>query len=143
MTKSPEIFVLATQYYVECQMPIVQISKRLNVSEKTLHNWKNEHDWQNKRNRFLKKMYSSNQTLYELLHLVSQKIIDDYKTDGTMPDQKTLRFIVTMVDKLPKLKMYENQEVLEKIQELNNKETKNKENKSEEVLSGIFKAMTE
>lgn len=143
MAKSPEILILATQYYVECQMSVAQIAKRLNVSEKTLHNWKKENDWQSKRNRFLKSMYSTNQSLYELLHLVSQKAIDDYKTDGTMPDQKTLYFIMGMTDRLPKLKMYEKQEIQDKVEELNSSDEVNNNVKTEDVLTNIFKAMTE
>lgn len=143
MAKSPEILILATQYYVECQMSVAQIAKRLNVSEKTLHTWKKENDWQDKRNRFLKSMYSTNQSLYELLHLVSQKAIDDYKTDGTMPDQKTLYFIMGMTDRLPKLKMYEKQEIQEKVEELNSSDTVNNNVKTEDVLTNIFKAMIE
>lgn len=142
MAKSPEILILATQYYVECQMSITQIAKRLNISEKTLHTWKKENEWQGKRNRFLKSMYSTNQSLYELLHLVSQKAIDDYKADGTMPDQKTLYFIMGMTDRLPKLKMYEKQENKEKVEELNISDTVNNV-KTEDVLTNIFKAMTE
>lgn len=143
MAKSPEILILATQYYVECQMSVAQIAKRLNVSEKTLHTWKKENDWQGKRNRFLKSMYSTNQSLYELLHLVSQKAIDDYKTDGTMPDQKTLYFIMGMTDKLPKLKMYEKQEIQEKVEELNavNKEKELKIN-TDDMLEKFFKTIT-
>lgn len=143
MAKSPEILIIATQYYVECQMSVAQIAKRLNVSEKTLHTWKKENDWQGKRNRFLKSMYSTNQSLYELLHLVSQKAIDDYKTDGTMPDQKTLYFIMGMTDRLPKLKMYEKQEIQEKVEELNadNKEKENKIN-TDDMLQKFFNAIT-
>ncbi|MGN0015239.1 MAG: transposase [Candidatus Gastranaerophilaceae bacterium] len=143
MAKSPEILILATQYYVECQMSVAQIAKRLNVSEKTLHTWKKENDWQGKRNRFLKSMYSTNQSLYELLHLVSQKAIDDYKTDGTMPDQKTLYFIMGMTDRLPKLKMYEKQEIQEKVEELNatNNEKENKIN-TDDMLQKFFNAIT-
>ena len=143
MAKSPEILIIATQYYVECQMSVAQIAKRLNVSEKTLHTWKKENDWQGKRNRFLKSMYSTNQSLYELLHLVSQKAIDDYKTDGTMPDQKTLYFIMGMTDRLPKLKMYEKQEIQEKVEELNatNNEKENKIN-TDDMLQKFFNAIT-
>ncbi len=144
MAKSPETLIAATQYFVECQMSIAEIARRLNVSEKTLHNWKNENNWTLKRSRFLKTMYSTNQSLYELLHLVSQKAVEDYKTDGIMPDQKTLYFIMGMAEKLPKLKMYEKQEVQEKVDELNNQTNDVQENKinTEDVLSAIFKAMT-
>lgn len=142
MAKSPEILIIATQYYVECQMSVAQIAKRLNVSEKTLHTWKKENDWQGKRNRFLKSMYSTNQSLYELLHLVSQKAIDDYKTDGTMPDQKTLYFIMGMTDRLPKLKMYEKQEIQEKVEELNADNKKENKINTDDMLQKFFNAIT-
>lgn len=144
MAKSPELLVIATQYFVECQMSIAEIARRLKISEKTLHNWKNEHNWNDKRNRFLKSMYTTNQSLYELLHLVSQKAVDDYKQEGIMPDQKTLYFIMGMAEKLPKLKLYEKQEVREKVEELNSASGDNQDNQNinkDEILQKIFNAV--
>lgn len=145
MAKSPEVLILATQYYVECQMSLAEISRRLTVSVRTLSDWKKENDWDNKRSRFLKSQYSTNQTLYELLHLLAKKAIDDFKEEGVLPDQKTLYFIMNMADKLPKLKSYERQEAQEKVEELNNSSenelTEKSKAPSEEILQKVFAAL--
>ncbi len=36
MTKKPELIIIASQYYIECQMSVAEISRRLNVSEELL-----------------------------------------------------------------------------------------------------------
>ena len=137
--------LLASQYFIENQMSIAQISKRLTISEKTLFNWKKADDWETKRTRFLKLQYSTNQQLYELLHLVSAKALDDFKETQIMPDQKTLYFIMNMTGKLKDLKVFENQLAEEKAAELNQlsaeKQEENK-NSTDELLQKIFEAMT-
>lgn len=122
-------------------MSVAQIAKRLNISEKTLFTWKKENEWEAKRTKFLKAQYSTNQTLYELLHLVSNKAVEDFKTEGIIPDQKTLYFIMNMAGKLKDLKTFENLAVDEKVAELSEK-TEKKENSNTDVLMKIFEAMT-
>ncbi len=143
MTKKPELIIIASQYYIECQMSVAEISRRLNVSEKTLHNWKNENNWNEKRSRFLKSQYSTNQTLYELLHLLAKKAIEDFKEEGVLPDQKTLYFIMSMADKLPKLKSYEKQEAQEKVEEITSQNKENEEQKinTEDMLQKFFNSV--
>lgn len=143
MSKKATYEVLACQYYVERQMSIAEIAKRLNVSEKSLHTWKKDNNWEEKRTKFLKAQYSTHQTLYELVNLMATKAVDDYKTEGIVPDQKTLYFIMNMADKLYKLKKYEEQSVLEKIEETNTTDI-SKEEKSDstnEVLDKVFAAL--
>ena len=48
MTKKPEYEPIAAQYFVEMQMTVSQIAKRLDVSEKTIHNWKKAGGWEEK-----------------------------------------------------------------------------------------------
>ena len=104
MTKKPEYEPIAAQYFVEMQMTVSQIAKRLDVSEKTIHNWKKAGGWEEKRKRYLKSQYSTNQTLYELLGAISKKALDDFRNEGIIPDQKTCYFIMAMTDKIAKLK---------------------------------------
>ena len=137
--------LLASQYFIENQMSIAQIAKRLTISEKTLFNWKKSDNWEDKRTRFLKTQYSTNQQLYELLHLVSAKAVEDFKTEGVMPDQKTLYFIMNMAGKLKELKAFEQQTAEEKSAELNqlsNEKQEEKKNNTDELLSKIFEAMS-
>ncbi len=136
--------ILAGQYFIEYQMSVAEIARRLNISEKTLHNWKKEGNWDNKRSQFLKSQYSTNQTLYELVHLIATKAVEDFKTDGTVPDQKTLYFISAMSDKLLKLKAYEQSQAEEKLEEINKNQAENKpEINKEDVLDKVFKALME
>lgn len=137
--------LLASQYYIENQMSVAQISKRLTISEKTLFNWKKEDKWEDKRTRYLKTQYSTNQNLYELLHLVADKAVNDFKLDGIMPDQKTLYFIMNMAGKLKELKAFEQQTAEEKAQELKELSNENREdskNNTDDMLNKIFEAMT-
>ena len=150
MAIDESIKLLASQYYIENQMSVAQIAKRLTISEKTLFNWKKEGNWEEKRTRYLKTQYSTNQTLYELLHLVANKAVDDFKTEGTMPDQKTLYFIMNMAGKLKGLKSFENQTAEEKVQELNQLNNEQQENKNTdkealktEALQNMMKALLE
>lgn len=142
--------LLASQYFIENQMSVAQISKRLTISEKTLFNWKKEGNWDDKRTRYLKSQYSTNQTLYELLHLVAEKAVDDFKQEGIMPDQKTLYFIMNMAGKLKDLKAFEQQTAEEKEQEFNQLNNEQQENKNadkeilkQEALQNMMKALLE
>ena len=136
--------ILAGQYFIEYQMSVAEIARRLNISEKTLHNWKKEGNWGSKRTQFLKSQYSTNQTLYELVHLIATKAVEDFKIDGTVPDQKTLYFISAMSDKLLKLKAYEQSQAAEKLEEINKNQSENKpEINKEDVLDKVFKALME
>lgn len=136
--------ILAGQYFIEYQMSVAEIARRLNISKKTLHNWKKEGNWDAKRTQFLKSQYSTNQTLYELVHLIATKAVEDFKTDGTVPDQKTLYFISAMSNKLLKLKAYEQSQAEEKLEEINKNQAENKpEINKEDVLDKVFKALME
>ena len=137
--------LLASQYFIENQMSIAQIAKRLTISEKTLFNWKKADNWEDKRTSFLKTQYSTNQQLYELLHLVSAKALEDFKTEGAMPDQKTLYFIMNMTGKLKDLKAFEDRTAEEKAAELNQlsaEKQEEKKNHTDELLQKIFEAMS-
>ena len=107
MTKKDEYLILAEKYFVEDQLPVSVISKKLNITEKTLHNWKEKSDWQTKRKNFLKSQYNCYANLYDLLNRVVQKTLDEFNAEDKMPDGATLYFIKAMSDKLPKLKQLE------------------------------------
>jgi len=149
MTKKDSYLILASQLFIERQMSISTISKRLNISEKTLFNWKKQENWDLKRMRFLKSQYSCNQNLYELLNLVTKKALDDFYQDGTMPDQKTLYFIMNMASKLKDLKAFEDNQTQEKIDEIQkediatNDKQENKEELKQEILQNMCKALLE
>lgn len=131
MGKKETYFILAEKYYVEEQLPVSTIATRLNITAKTLGEWKKEGDWENKRMKFLQSQYNCYASLYELVNKMTQKISDDY-ANGISPDGSTLYFISKMTDKLPKLKKFETELITDK----NNQEVKEKEF-SEEIIKKI------
>lgn len=140
MSKKLAYEITASQFYIERSMSIAEIARRLDVSEKTLHTWKKDGDWDKKKERYLKSKYSTNQNLYELLNLVTDKALEDYKQEGIMPDQKTLYFIMNMAGKLKDLKAFEDSEVEEKINNANMQEPA-KEIDSTQMLQEFIKAV--
>lgn len=133
MGKKETYFMLAEKYYVEEQLPVSSIATRLNITPKTLGEWKKEGDWENKRMKFLQSQYNCYSALYELVNKMTQKIVDDYG-NNISPDGSTLYFIKSMVGELPKLKKFELDEIQEK--------TKNEQseiNINRDVLSEVNK----
>lgn len=135
MAKKEQYYVLAEKYYVEEQTPISGIAQKLNITEKTLHNWRKNGNWEDKRTKFLRSQCNCYASLYELVHKMTSKITDEFEAEGKMPDGSALYFISKMMDKLPKLKKFENEMITEKL----NVETKpiNKD-----VLAQVNKFLT-
>ena len=124
---------LARQYYVEAQVPISGIAKRLNITEKTLHSWKKEGDWDGQRAKFLHAQFSCYGSLYELVKLLSEDAKNRFLTDGELPDAKTVNFLRDMVKQLPTLKNFENGLALEKIEEVKEQEPQAKTDKTSTI----------
>lgn len=114
MGKFEDYGILAEKSYVEEQLPISSIAKKLNITEKSLHDWKKKGGWDEKRRQFLSSQYNCYGSLYELLNKIVQKSLLDCDQTGDMPDAATLYFIKAMADKLPKIKKLENEIVQEK-----------------------------
>ena len=53
MTKKKSLASAAERFYVIEQMTMVEIAQLLNVHEKTIQNWKDEFNWDEKRNQFI------------------------------------------------------------------------------------------
>lgn len=116
MAKKEQYYVLAEKYYVEEQMPVSGIEKKLSITQKTLHCWRKDGDWDEKRNKFLRSQCNCYASLYELVNKMTQKILEDYETQEKAPEGATLYFIKSMVDRLPKLKRFENELVTDKLE---------------------------
>lgn len=117
MAKKEQYYVLAEQYYVEEQLSVAAVARKLNITEKTLHNWRKDGGWDEKRSKFLKSKYNCYSSLYELTNRITQQILSDYEADGTIPEKSALAFLGKMIDKLPKMKKLEAQEIIEKAEE--------------------------
>lgn len=128
MGKFDDYGILAEKYYVEDQLPISAIGKKLNLTDKTLHEWKKKGNLEDKRRDYLTSQCSCNKNLYELVRLLTDKAVTEIRTTGTYPDPAALNFIGKMADKLPKIKNFEENVV----NELMNKSPDNTE-KSEDM----------
>ena len=98
-----EYGILAEKYYVEEQLTLKQISEKLNISVKTLWQWKKNEKWEDKRRNFLSSQYSCFSALQELLMYLSKDALTKIKS-GEVPESASLNFIAKMAEKLPKLK---------------------------------------
>lgn len=124
---------LARQYYVEAQVPISGIAKRLNITEKTLHSWKKEGNWDGQRAKFLHAQFSCYGSLYELVRLLAEDAKDKFVTTGELPDSKTVNFLRDTIKQLPNLKTFENTLALEKIEEVKEQEPQEKADKTNTI----------
>ncbi len=136
MAKFEQYSPIAQQYFVEEQKPISVIAQQLNLTEKTLHDWKRKGNWEQKREDFLKSKYNCYASLYELTNLMAQKALEDYKEDGTTPDKATVNFLARAIDKLPKMKRLEQEEISEQANSSKDKAS------NEETILKIHKFLT-
>lgn len=139
MGKFEDFGILAEKYYVEDQLPISTIARKLNLTDKTLHDWKKKGNWEDKKRDYLASQCSCNKNLYELVRLLTDKAVSDIRTEGIYPDSAALNFISKMADKLPKIKTFEENVV----NELMNANTSETEDKSEDMKLKIAKSIDE
>ena len=64
MTKKKSLAAAAERFYVIEQMTMVEIAQLLNVHEKTIQNWKDEFNWDEKRNQFIQTKKSFHEEMY-------------------------------------------------------------------------------
>lgn len=104
--KKAQLFDIAEKMFVEDQMPLSYIAEKLDITEKTARNWRDEGDWKNKRKKFIKIRKNCNESLYELLTKVVGKMNEDFE-NGEAPSAGYLYFVNQMSNRLGKLKEYE------------------------------------
>lgn len=134
MGKFEDYGLLAEKYYVEEQLPVSSIAKKLNLTDKTLHEWKKKGDWDNKRKDFLTSQFTCSAALQELvLHLV--KDANAKMNRGEMPEAAALNFISKMAEKLPKLKAYDDMVINEKMTDSDNESSVDQSQKVAELIN--------
>ncbi|MCK9372587.1 MAG: hypothetical protein M0P91_05275 [Sulfuricurvum sp.] len=77
MAKKQLLFADAERLYVIDQCTMGDIASRLRIHEKTVANWKEEGDWENKRRNHL----SGKQAFHEELYDFSRKLMQSIKAD--------------------------------------------------------------
>jgi len=137
MGKKEQFYALSERLYVEQHKPLSGIAKQIDVSERTLVEWKKEGDWDNKRTQFLKEQYSCHAELYVLVRKMIQKIKSDFDSEVT-PDKSTLDFVRAMIDKVPKLKAFEEAQIFD----IQVEEEKPAEDMSAKVAELVDKRLT-
>lgn len=106
MAKKQAYFAQAEKLYIESGYTRAQIAKALNLTEKTVGEWKKEGDWDNKRSYALKMKNSCNIELHKMLTGLTKKV-NDQLADDSMPDAQTLYAINSLAATMLKLKTYE------------------------------------
>lgn len=137
MGKFEDYGILAEKYFVEDQLPVSAIAKKLHLTDKTLHEWKKNGNWEDKRKDYLTSQCSCNKALYELVRLLTDKAVNDIRQNGTYPDSAALNFIGKMADKLPKIKDFEENEVNEIMNKLSDKENNSNEDMKLKIAESI------
>lgn len=114
MAKKEQFELLARKMFVENQKSVAEIAREYNLTEKTVHRWKKAGNWAEERQKFLKSIHGSYTSLYEFIRLILDDTVAKYKETQELPDYKYLSYIRDLIDKLPKLKQFENELVTEK-----------------------------
>ena len=106
MTKKKSLAAAAERFYVIEQMTMVEIAQLLNVHEKTIQNWKDEFNWDEKRNQFIQTKKSFHEEMYNFARKLMNTI--EYDIDsGNKVEQGRLYTFAKMLPFITKIKEYE------------------------------------
>jgi len=106
MSKKQAYYAIAEKMFIEEHKPLSGIAQLLGITEKTLRDWKNEGNWEEKKVQLIRCQQSCHSELYKLVEKLTIKMSEDLAA-GEKLDGSTLYFLKGMIDKLPKLKAYE------------------------------------
>lgn len=85
MSKKHLHFYEAEKMFVYESLTVTEISARLKVSDKTVRTWRDQGNWIEKRNQYLRKDVAFHEELYEfskkLMHIISFDIDNGQKTN--------------------------------------------------------------
>lgn len=115
MSKKTLYFEEAGRLYIVDQLSLAEISKRIPVSERTLRNWKEEGDWENKRREHISQKRSFHEELYDFTRELLTKVKEDIKS-GQDPNSGQLYVLIKLLNQLTKVKDYEDKTVEPKEQ---------------------------
>lgn len=132
MAKKAQLFAEAERLYVIEQCTLGEIASRLRIHEKTAANWKEEGDWDSKRNKHLKGKRAFHEELYEFTRTLMRSIKTDLE-EGKQVDPGRMFAFNNLVGKLKNVKEYE--DVVAKKEKDNEK--RNSSGLNDEVLRMI------
>ena len=106
MTKKKSLAAAAERFYVIEQMTMVEIAQILNVHEKTIQNWKDEFNWDEKRTKFIQTKQSFHEEMYNFARKLMSTIESDIDS-GNKVEQGRLYTFAQMLPFITKIKEYE------------------------------------
>lgn len=108
MSKKALYFEEAERLYVIEQLNLMEIAGRIRVSERTVRHWKDEGDWEVKRSNYLSQRTSFHNELYDFTRELLTKVREDIAV-GVDPNSGQLYTLMKLLDKLSKVKEYEDE----------------------------------
>ena len=122
MGKKQTYYPDAEKMFVENGIPVTQISRRLEITEKTLREWKAEGEWDRKRLAWLKTVNSCNVELHKTVNGLA-KSINDQIEQGNAPDPQMVYALNSLASTMLKVKTYEDTALQEEISKKEDKNT--------------------
>lgn len=107
--KKEDYFDQAEKLFVESRFSLVEISQEIDVSVRSLGDWKKEGDWEKKKIAYYKQHTSTNQKMLELAEKMTNNAIDNYDEDGNWiePSKDQINKIAKLSASIPKMKEIE------------------------------------
>lgn len=96
----------AERLYVQENYTISEIVAKLRLSEKTIRNWKDDGDWENKKKRFMVSKQSFHEELFDFTRTLMKSLKEDLDA-GRKIDTGRMYAFTQLCGKLTNVKKYE------------------------------------
>jgi hypothetical protein len=96
----------AERLYVQENYTISEIVAKLRLSEKTIRNWKEDGDWENKKKRFMVSKQSFHEELFDFTRTLMKSLKEDLDA-GRKIDTGRMYAFTQLCGKLTNVKKYE------------------------------------
>lgn len=116
MSKKHLYYSEAERMYIVNQMTIEEIASRANSNERTIRRWKEEGDWDTKKNQYLLSKQMFHEELYEFARKLMNRIKEDLEI-GEKVDTGRMYAFIRMLPMILKVKEYEDISAKKEAQE--------------------------
>ena len=106
MSKKKLYYDQAQNLYVVEQCTINEIASRVPVSEKTIRNWKDQGNWEDKRKKLIKSQTAFHSDLYNFSRKIMKSVEEDIE-NGEKVDPGRMYFLNNIIKNILKIKEYE------------------------------------
>ncbi len=111
--KKQNYFVEAERLYVVEGMNLDDIAARINISTRSLSDWKKEGEWERKKAALLAQKNAFHEELYDFSRVLLRRIKTDIE-NGDDPSTGQLYTLTNLLSSIGKVKIYEDQKESEK-----------------------------